>query len=397
MSWSSHDAPDVQTQVADVDGSSRRRRCQGLRAVLLLGGLAFTQPAATAVKYSFATEAGLQGLDNPFLLPGKDRGAVLTEIAVNPTLTVSDNSGGSSLDIGGTATGRAYSQHYGQFLLGDAHVTGVVRRNEYLTLNASGSFQRSLSADALVVDVDAAADPASVRSTVAALASLAWTPTAGDTVTPQFNFEHSSYGGSAVLRGTSTTTGDLEYARRLSERTSIGAGARAAANRSGAAQFDTLAVFATLDRRFSSRLRLTGEAGAQRNHDRSPGPHRNRLGFAGRGGLCLEERLLTACLNGAMTSEISALGFLQRRYSVGGSATRRLGPGLSAGLAADYSRSNREQGIAAAAQSAANVRGTIDWQMASSLKLSGEAGYRQRNVGFDVGGGFVGVRLRWQK
>lgn len=395
MSWSSHDAPGGR---GAGFGPGYRR----VRALLLLGGVAFTLPATAAVKYSLAAEAGVQALSNPFLLAGNDRSALLGEAVVSPGVTLT-GSEGTSLDVTGTAIARAYHRRYGRFLLGSARATGVVRRSEQLTINAFASFQRDLSADALTEGIDAVSEPDSVRNTVAATASLAWTPSARDTITPRLSFERSTFDRSVLLRQTRTITGDVVYARRLSDRTSLGVGTRAATSRSGDAEFDTLAVFATLDQVLSPRLRLTAEAGAERTHDRSRGSvgagGSDRVSFTGRGQLCHTGQSRTACLNAAIVSDVSALGFLQRQYSAGASVTQTIGPRLSAGLAADYTRSQRQQGISGTAQSAASVRATLDWRFSPSLALGGEAGYRQRDVGSgsNLGGGYVGLRLRWQQ
>ena len=188
---------------------------------------------AASVRYALDVEAGVTAASNPLLLRGSDLSALLFEASLKPGIKIVGDTG-LSLDLGGTLNPRAYSQRYGEFLLGEAHATGLLRHSEKLALSTTAAFNRDISADILTEGVDASIDPRSLRNSLNARAALAWTPNARDTITPQISFDLANFERTTTLEKTRTAVADIAVARHLNERTALGIRSAASFSRVGA-------------------------------------------------------------------------------------------------------------------------------------------------------------------
>ena len=382
------------------------------RARLFVGAAALVAvavPADARVTYSLGLDAQALAASNPLLLQGDDLAALLVEGTLRPAMVITDDTGATSVDLGGALTGRAYSRRYGQYLLGDAHADVSWRHSEHLLGTARAEFRRDISADTLTDSVDAALDPRSTRNAFDAALGLTWAPTPRDTLTPNVQYQRISYASSDVLGTTSVVTGDLAYNRRLNERTSLGVRGAVASSRARAgSEFLTYSLYGTLNRRLTPILRLTTDLGAEHSReDRSSLPigvrRSSRTSFSGRVGLCAEGTRMTGCVNGGVSTQISALGELQRSYTASINARRPIGTRQSLSLAADYQRAESNgssaRPIAIPPVSAASVRGAYDWRLAEHLTLSASLEYRRREFGSGrtADGGTAGIMFRWQR
>lgn len=380
MSWSSRDA------------AGRR----------ILGFVLAFAPVAAAgeVTPRIAVGGRVTAASNPFLLPGGES-AVLAEGSIEPSLTIT-RADGSEFGLAGILTGRQYSRRYGNYILGSATATGLLRDSERLSLNGLASFERDIAADTITEDVGGAAGTRSVRNAIRGRVGATWRPNALDTLTPQLDFERVSFeGGTALLQTTTALTADLGYARRLSERTSLGA--RGVARRSrtaGEGEVTTLAAFFTGDRRLSAIWRLNFDIGAEHVRQSGalvPGIARNRTNFSGSTRLCAEGERLSGCANLALASEVSPLGGVQRRYTIGTNARWRLAEHYRLEADAEYSKAASGGQSAAPALGGALGRLRLAWEANRRLTVSGDIEYRRREFGTGpaADGVFAGVGLRW--
>ena len=361
---------------------------------LLLG--AAVSPAAAAVKYSLAAGAEATWSSNPLLLRGGTLPAVMFEGTLSPGLKVTGDTG-SSLDLAGELRPRAYSRRYGEFLLGEAHATGVLRKDERLTVTATAGYDRDLSADILAEGVDASIDPRSIRNAWQGRVAATWTPNARDTITPGIGFDLSTFEGTRTLQKTRTITADIGYNHRTSARTALGIRTAANFSRAGSSGgFTTAGLFGTIDHRLSPVLRFNAEAGIEHSRDDVSGQSSNQ--FSGRAQLCATGERTNGCLNASVASQIGAVGGLQRRYTISATATQVIGPRHSIDFGADYQKAEQNVGALVPTTSAASIRAALNWRLDRALVLTGQTEYRRRDVGIGaaVDGVFVGLQLRWQ-
>lgn len=357
-------------------------------------------PGAAVVRYTLGASAEVVASSNPLLLGGDDLEALSAEASILPGLLATDEEG-SSLELTGTLTGRTYSRRYGSFLLGDVRADGTLRQSEKLSFMGSAVYRRDVSADVLDEGVDASADPRSTRNAIETAAMLVWRQSARDTMTPRLRYEVVSFEDSPTLETTRTLTADVSWNRNVTERTELGFRAAAAFAEAGDdAEFTTYSLFGTIDQHLAPQLRLTAELGLE--HSKAErgtlGGDDSRLTFSGRGQLCRTGERTEGCLVASVASEISALGALQRRYSIGANLTRRTSERMSLGAALSYDRAARSGDAFAPALSAASARAFADWRLAETTTLSGFVEYRRREIGgFRPDAGFAGVRLRWER
>ncbi|QXQ08097.1 hypothetical protein KX816_09035 [Sphingosinicellaceae bacterium] len=369
-------------------------------ALLSLGSMLLALPsnrAGASVKYDLAAEGDVTAANNPLLLGGSDRSALVGDVSIKPGATWTGDTG-STLALNGILTSRNYSRRYGSFLLGQARAEGIVRHDERLTGRASLSFNRDISADILTEAVDTTVDPRSTRNAWDAATSLTWTPSARTTITPRLDFTSARFSDSRALGTSKVYTAELRVARRLSGRTSLGIavlGNRSDVSNTG--QFETQSVLATLDRQFGPAVHLTTEAGFERVRDRLAGSA--AINFSGRGELCVRGERNRACLDASLASQASAIGTLQKRLAVGGNVHRAIGEYWDLGLAADYQRASRSGVGAAPTLSAATARCTLDWRFTKALTLGSRLEYRQRDlgVGSALSSGYAGMSLQWRR
>lgn len=377
--------------------SSRDRR--GCARTLALVFAANATTAGADVTPRIAVGGRVQAASNPFLLPGGDS-AVLAEGSIEPSLTI-DRADGSELALAGVLTGREYSRLYGNYLLGSARATGLLRTSERLSLTGLASFERDIAADTITDDVGGAAGPRSVRDAVRARVGATWRPTSADTLTPQLDFERIDFGNNPALQAVTAFTADLGYSRRLSERTSIGA--RAVARRSrtqGQGDVTTLAGFVTGDRRLSSIWRVNFDLGAERVQQSGallPGVQRTRTNFSGRANLCAQGERVNACADLSLASQVGPLGGVQRRFTLGSTATWQLAERYRLEATAQYSKAPSGRQSVAPELGGALARLQLVWSASRRLAVTGDIEYRRRELGGApaADGVAVGVGLRW--
>lgn len=377
---------------------SSRDRCAAHTAVAAALVLA-AGPAVAKVSPQLAAGGSITAASNPFLLAGGDS-ALVAEASIEPSLTI-EGTDGSRMALEGVLTGRQYSRTYGNFLLGSARATGLLRRSERLSLAALASYDRDIAADTITDGIGGAAGPRSIRNAIRARADATWRPNAVDTFTPVINFERVTFEDNPLLQPVVSLSADLGYARRLSARTSIGL--RGVASRSRIAESDTiirLAAFATGDQRLSSVWRLSGDIGVERVEQRgmlAPGVQRVSINPSGRIRLCAESDRSGACLDLGLASEASPLGGVQRRYTVGATANLQLSERLRIAANADYSKVESGQQSLAPGLGGATARVQLDWTASRQAIVSGHIEYRRRD--FDAGraadGVFAGIGIRW--
>lgn len=370
-------------------------------AALLTAWLCAATGAQGDTRYELAADAGVTASTNPLLLGGSDLEALLAEASIEPGVTFTD-ARGSSLELGGTLTGRRYSRRYGEYLLGGARATSTYRSSERLSASATASYDREVSADVLTESVATTADPRSIRNLYAGRMSLAWRPNARSELRPSVAYEKAAYEDSILLADTERLATDLAFSRRLSEATTIGLRATAARN-AGDRQPDieTLALLATLDRRLGHIWRLTAEAGGERlgAFQVQGGPRRSaRWLFSGHAALCGDGERTSGCIEAGMASAASGLGGLERRLSARASLSRRLNARLSLNLLADYQRSSLKSGLPLPDLESMRAQAGLEWRPGPATAFTVEGGYQRRDIGAGPtpDAAFLGLRFRWR-
>jgi hypothetical protein len=341
---------------------------------------------------------------NPFLIPGPDRGAVLTQISASPEIKLTGDTG-SSLDLNGTVTQKWFSQHYGQYLVGKFDAAGKYRRNEYLTVEADGGFSRDLAVDVLTSSIDAVVDPQSIRTDYDGALRLRWTPDAHTEIVPEVRYEASDYSDSTLLRNTRTFKADVSVSRRISPYTQIGVRAEALFNKAaGSVAQNSQALYATLKQDISEHWQLTAEIGAERTENRA-GPLQDQTvdgsssptRLSGRAELCRKVPNGLACLAGLIDSEISGLGGLQRTMTGSATVTQKLSERSSVNGVVEYRHVEAQSGGFPGLDS---LRATLklDRRIGRAFTLSATAQYLRRQLvdGGWIGAAYGGLQLRFQ-
>ncbi len=361
-------------------------------------------PAMSQTETTLTLDAQAMASSNPFLLPGSDRGAVLTQISASPEIKLT-NATGSSLDLSGTVTQKWFSQHYGQYLVGKVDALGRYRNNEYWTIEADGGFSRDLAVDVLTSSVDAVIDPQSVRTDYDGALRIRWTPDAHTEIVPEVRYESASYDGSSVLRDTRTFKADLAVSRKVSPYTQIGVRGEALFSKAaGQLAQSSQALYATIKQDISEHWQLTAEVGAQRTENRAGPLQDQSVGsssptrLSGRAELCRKASHGLACLTGLIDSEISGLGGLQRTMTGTATVTQQLSERTAVNGTLEYRHSETQHGAFPALDSLrASLR--LDRRLGRDFTLSGTAQYLRRqlsNGGGWIGAAYGGLQLRYQ-
>ncbi len=379
MSWSFHDS-------------------LGIALVLALGLAAAPDASAAEVTPGIAVGGRVTAASNPFLQPGGGS-AVVVEGSIEPSFVLG-RADSTELAFDGVLTGRHYSRNYGDYVLGSARATGVLRSSERLSVTARASYERDIAADAITDGIGSAIGPGSIRNAVHGRAAATWRPNSRDTITPQLDYERVSYEDNPLLQAVEAASAELAYARRLSERTSIGARAVVRHSRTaGQADIATVAAFATIDQRLSPMWRLAGDLGAERidqDGDLPPGVQRTRANLSGRARLCADGERLTGCFDMGLASEASPLGGVQRRYTFGATTRWRLRERWQVRATLEYSNAASGRQSLAPAVSGALARLQLDWTASRRAVVTGELEYRRReSAGLAADGIFAGVGVRW--
>ena len=333
--------------------------------------------------------------ENPLLVSGEDRGAVLMEVTARPGVTVT-TANGSTVDLAAVVTDRGYSRRYGNVVIGSATGNIAYRDSEYLSVLVSGAASRDLAVDLLTSSVDAAADPSSTRTAYTGQVSLVAHPDAHLWITPSIGIAKSDFSNASVLRSTRAIDAGLAVANQLSERLRLGARGGVVFNEvAGLASANTQFLYATADYRLGAAWRATGELGVERSDARSAAlPARVLL--SGRGTLCYTAPEPVLCINGSLNSEVSGVGGLQRRAVVGGSLHQRFGERTSLSVEGAYQRSV-VQGDTLPPFDAIRTTAVLERRIGRRLTVAAELQYLRRRLvqGRRIGAGFAGIRLTY--
>lgn len=397
MSWLFHDR--------HAPAAPHCEACWGrslLRIVALMATILPNPSAEAEVDPRLAVDASVAYSNNPLLIEGRGRSALIAEVTVRPSIEI-DEGRGSSVAVDAAVTTRQYSRRYGNFLLGDIEARGVYRQDERLSARATARFDRAILADELTSDITATLEPRTVRESYSGKVALDWRPSAYEEVTPEVRVAKTRYPGSALARDTSTVESRIAYARRTDPYTRVGGWFGTTFNRiAGAPDFATLAGAATIERRLSEHWRASAELGAERvastrirmpeGWTRQPA----RLLFAGRAQICREGERLTLCANTHLSSEVTGLGGLQRRLTTGITANRRLGERLTASFTGEYQHASIRRATFPALDSL-QASARLDWTLTRSLNLGGIIDFRRRELasGRSVRAGYAGLQLRY--
>jgi hypothetical protein len=362
-----------------------------------------SSPAMSQTETYLTLDAQALASPNPFLIPGPDRGAVLTQISASPEIKLTSDTG-SSLDLNGTVTQKWFSRHYGHFLVGKFDAAGKYRSNEYLTVEADGGFSRDLAVDVLTSSIDAVIDPQSIRTDYDGAFRLRWTPDAHTEIVPEVRYEASDYSDSTLLRNTRTFKAGLAVSRRISPYTQIGVRAEALFNKAaGSVAENSQALYATLKQDITEHWQLTAEIGAERTENRA-GPLQEQTvspssptRLSGRAELCRKVPNGLACLAGLIDSEISGLGGLQRTMTGSATIMQKLSERTSVNGVVEYRHSETQRGAFPGLDS---LRATLklDRRIGRAFTLSATAQYLRRQLvdGGWIGAAYGGLQLRFQ-
>lgn len=264
--------------------------------------------------------------DNPFLLPGEDLGAAAADVAARPYLDW-ELDPRTQVEFTGEVGFRQYHRRYGNFVTGFADLQVRHRRNEFLTVSAQANYDRSLVSDPLSDSLDFAFDSRGVHESMEVRPTVAWNPNARVAVSADMGWRKLRYPGSVVLRPIDAFDVGVSGSKRLSERMSVGAQARMTTSRGddgGDTSVKSFNLLAT--RRFSASWYGDVQVGVEWTNLEDPvGPDDdNRAQFNGGFSLCHEPRRTVVCVNGAIRSEVSGFGGLQREKTLGATLSNRI-------------------------------------------------------------------------
>lgn len=372
----------------------------GAGKALLVAGLNICAPGVVAdVRPGLAVEGGLSVATNPLLVRGSDRGAAILDAGISPSVTLTDATG-LNVELSSLIATRQYSRRYEDLTHGNAELAVDWRKNEWLSFAARARFDREPLVDRLATDIDASIGSAGVREGKIGSLSATWNPDARTRIRPELIVESGHYPGVASLRDTDATMLVLNATRRTSAYTTLGVRMGHSWNSVDAAPGSrVLSAYATLDQRLSPSWRLRTELGVE--HIRTSTfelmPSATRTQAAGRIEVCHEAQRLTACASGALSSEVSGLGGLQRRFDMAGTAQWRLTPRLNLGFEGRYQRASQQRSRLPDLD-AAHARLRLDRRVNRRLTASAIAEYRRREPlgGRALSSTMVGIQLKYE-
>lgn len=347
-------------------------------------------------------ESRVSGSQNPLLLPGDDRQALLLEVSARPGVNITTTDG-STFDLGAAIIDRGYSRRYGDYLVGNVAGRADYRDSEYLSIGVSASASRDVAVDLLTSSVEAAADPASVRDAYRGRLSLTAHADAHTWIRPEIGVEKSNFSDSNFLGDTRAIDASLAITKETSDRLRLGLrGGAIFSDTARLSSVSTQFVYATLDRQLSEGWRATGELGVERTGERTESllgisaRQPARFLLSGRGEFCRTAPDPVVCVRGSLNSEVSGLGGLQRRAVAGASFHRRLGESASLDLDAEYQRAVM-QGDIFPPFDAIRATALLARKLTRALSLAGEVQYLRRRLieGRRIGAAFLGLRLTY--
>ncbi len=373
-------------------------------AALLLGmGSAMSAHAQDGPRLE--VEPAVLVSDNPFLLDGGDRAAAAAEVTLRPSMRWSLPPGGEAV-VSGVVFARQYSRAYGNFLAGRLDGEARNRENEYLSWSAALSASRDQAIDILTTTIDAVVDPRSFRTSLGSRVSVVWNPNARTSITPTIGAVRSTFTGNAPLADTRSIDVGVALARRMDERTSLGGRAAAIFSQSGSlGSLSVQTLTATIDHRLESEWRLTADVGLERSGvgtivvggvATSPD---NRVRLNGEVQFCRDRTRDTFCLSGALRSEVSGLGGLQRQLLLRGTARTQASARDTIQGSVEYRKSTMWDAVAGDVD-AVRAQVALDRRLRRSLFLRPSLEYlaRQLLTGRRIGAGYAQLSLlyRWE-
>lgn len=331
MSLSSH----------DTAGSPRRRAWILAQVGAHVGGWLVPGCAAAQPQLRLEVDMNVFGASNPFLLPGDVDITFGGEIVARPEVKVPLGPG-TTLDANGALALRQYHRRYGNFVTGQTTAALRHRRNEFLTLESTANFARTLPTEALADTAEAALDSISIRESWGVRQAARWTPNALTTITGDAGWERTKVLGSPLLAPTSVFDAGFAARRRTGPATTIGAQARLLSSRAGETdRTSTITFQLTATRQLGPRWRAEAAVGLERSTllD-TDGMQRNTAPrFSGNATLCHEPEHIVACVTAALRSVASGLGGFQRETAVGATLSARTSEHGRITASADYRRS----------------------------------------------------------
>jgi len=325
-------------------------------------------------------DAGVFVSDNPFLLPGKDVGAAAADVAARPYLDW-DLEPRTKVEFTGEVGFRQYHRRYGNFVTGFADLQLQHRRNEYLSVGGQVVYDRSLVSDPLTDSLDFAFDSRGIHESVEARPTVAWNPNARVSVTADMGWRKLRYPGSILLQPTNAYDAGLIASKQISAVMSLGAQARITST-SAADGSDTSvkALGLVTSRRFSNNWHADAQLGVEwTTLDDPVGPDDDkRSQFNGSFSLCHEPRRTVVCVTGAIRSEVSGFGGLQREKTIGATVNRRISQWGTITAELDARRANIPEYRNPA--SLLRASGGYEHQMDRNIFLTSSATYMQRKL-----------------
>ena len=264
--------------------------------------------------------------DNPFLLPGEDTGAAAADVAARPYLDW-DLDPHTRLEFTGEVGFRQFHRRYGNFVTGFADLQLQHRRNEYLTVGAQVTYDRSLVSDPLSDSLDFAFDSRGVHESAEVRPTVAWNPNARVSITGDMGWRKMRYPGSILLRPIDAYDVGVSASRRMNAATSLGAQARLTSSQSGDGGDTSVTSFNIVaTHRLSEHWYGDVQAGVEWTglNDPIAPDDDNRAQFNGGFSLCHEPRRTVVCVTGAIRSEVSGFGGLQREKTLGATLSSRV-------------------------------------------------------------------------
>ncbi len=363
--------------------SSFRKLPAKARRIIYCAALAVAPLTTTAAQAkpeaSVEIETNMLVSNNAFLIPGEDRITGAAEVIVRPQVDW-DLDPKTRLDFSAEAGFRQYHRLYGNFLTGLGDLNIRHRRNEYLTLSARALYSRDLVSNSLGDSTDFAVDSRSMRESLDLRGSVMWSPNARTTITGDGGWRKLRYPGSALLETTNAHDFGLSASRRMDERTSGGIRLHATSSRTvSGSESSVRALNLTAARQFGTRWQGDAQIGIEWSKLGGAvlGQRESRARFNGGASLCYEADRSSACLRGALRSEVSGLGGLQREVSVGATYRNRLSEYGQLIATADYRRA-RMPGYDATAR-VISMSANYEQRVGRNLYLTPGIAYLQRN------------------
>jgi hypothetical protein len=368
-------------------------------ALVFTAALSCPSGVIADVRPGLVFDGAVTASDNPLLLAGADRGAVIMDGGIRPAVEISDMTG-LTIGLSGLLAGRHYSRGYDDVVHGNAQLSADWRKNEWLTLSGLALFSREPMVDRVATDIDASVNSIGVRESRLGRLSLIWNPDSHTRIRPELSVETGHYPGISTLSDTRATLLAISATRQTSPRTTLGT--RWSYSRNSVeigSDSKVYSAYASLDQRLSQAWRLRAELGLEHvlTAGFHSGPADARTQAAGRTGICRESSRLNLCANASVASEVSGLGGLQRRVDIGATGQWRLTRRLNLTLDGHYQRATQTR-TNLPRLDAAQARLRLDSRINSRLTASAIAEYRRREPpgAPALSSATIGIQLKYE-